>query len=161
MYLGVTRMPGKSYRRWSLLVCLCDVSRALINSFFVVGFGAKTIKARCRRSTGISVPVCVRVCVCACACVRAGGRECECVCVCVGGGGISVCVWERERVCVCMTHRHRVQMWRHLTASVQPASCRLSMNVNIICRFLSIIHLSSRMQMLPHFLVCLFFALYK
>ena len=34
MYLVFTRMPGESYRRrlWSLLLCLCDVFRALINS---------------------------------------------------------------------------------------------------------------------------------
>ena len=35
MYLVFTRMPGESHRRWrrSLLLCLYDVSRALINSF--------------------------------------------------------------------------------------------------------------------------------
>ena len=34
MYLVFTRMPGESYRRRlrSLLLCLCDVFRALINS---------------------------------------------------------------------------------------------------------------------------------
>ena len=34
MYLVFTRMPGESYRRrvMSLLLCLCDVFRALINS---------------------------------------------------------------------------------------------------------------------------------
>ena len=34
MYLVFTRMPGKNYRRRlrSLLLCLCDVFRALINS---------------------------------------------------------------------------------------------------------------------------------
>ena len=34
MYLEFTRMPGESYRRRlrSLLLCLCDVIRALINS---------------------------------------------------------------------------------------------------------------------------------
>ena len=34
MYLAFTRMPGQSYRRQlrSLLLCLCDVFRALINS---------------------------------------------------------------------------------------------------------------------------------
>ena len=34
MYLVFTRMPGESYRRWlrSLLLCLCYVFRALINS---------------------------------------------------------------------------------------------------------------------------------
>ena len=33
MYLVFTRMPGESYRRQlgSLLLCLCDVFRALIN----------------------------------------------------------------------------------------------------------------------------------
>ena len=34
MYLVFTRMPGESYRRrlGSLLLCFCDVFRALINS---------------------------------------------------------------------------------------------------------------------------------
>ena len=34
MYLVFTRMPGESHRRRlrSLLLCLCDVFRALINS---------------------------------------------------------------------------------------------------------------------------------
>ena len=34
MYLSFTRVPGESYRRRlrSLLLCLCDVFRALINS---------------------------------------------------------------------------------------------------------------------------------
>ena len=34
MYLVFTRMPGESYRRrlGSLLLCVCDVFRALINS---------------------------------------------------------------------------------------------------------------------------------
>ena len=34
IYLEFTRMPGRSYRRrlGSLVVCLCDVFRALINS---------------------------------------------------------------------------------------------------------------------------------
>ena len=34
MYLVFTRMPGESYRRrpWSLLLCLCDVFRALIKT---------------------------------------------------------------------------------------------------------------------------------
>ena len=34
MYLVFTRMPGESYRKGlrSLLLCLCDVFRALINS---------------------------------------------------------------------------------------------------------------------------------
>ena len=34
MYFVFTRMPGESYRRWlrSLLLCLCDVFRALMNS---------------------------------------------------------------------------------------------------------------------------------
>ena len=34
MYLVFTRIPGESYRRWlrSLLLCVCDVFRALINS---------------------------------------------------------------------------------------------------------------------------------
>ena len=34
MYLVFPRMPGESYRRWlrSLLLCLCDVFRSLINS---------------------------------------------------------------------------------------------------------------------------------
>ena len=37
MCLIFTRMPGESYRRRlrSLLLCLCDVFRALINSLFV------------------------------------------------------------------------------------------------------------------------------
>ena len=37
MHLVVTCMPGDSYRRRlrSLLLCLCDVSRMLINSLFV------------------------------------------------------------------------------------------------------------------------------
>ena len=38
MYLVFTRMPGKNYRRRlrSLLLCLCDVRRVLINSLVVV-----------------------------------------------------------------------------------------------------------------------------
>ena len=34
MYLVFTRMPGDSYHRWlrSLLLCLCDIFQALINS---------------------------------------------------------------------------------------------------------------------------------
>ena len=38
MYLVFTRMPGESYRRrlGSLLLCLCDVFRALINSLVLV-----------------------------------------------------------------------------------------------------------------------------
>ena len=44
MYLVFTRIPGKSYRRqlWSLLLCLCDVSRALINSLISVSIVQKT-----------------------------------------------------------------------------------------------------------------------
>ena len=38
MYLAFTRMPNESYRRRlrSLLLCLCDVFRALINSLCVL-----------------------------------------------------------------------------------------------------------------------------
>ena len=43
MYLVFTRMPGESHRRrlWSLLVCLCDVFRALINSLVCLFYGCR------------------------------------------------------------------------------------------------------------------------
>ena len=45
MYLAFTRMPGESYRwrLWSLLLCLCDVFRALITSL-VCWFCTELIK---------------------------------------------------------------------------------------------------------------------
>ena len=49
MYLVFTRMPGESYRRWlrSLLLYLCDVFRALINSlvcwFWTVTWSPRTV----------------------------------------------------------------------------------------------------------------------
>ena len=47
MYLVFTRMPGESYHRRlrSLLLCLCDVFRALINSL-VCWFYAYSVKCR-------------------------------------------------------------------------------------------------------------------
>ena len=57
----------------SLLLCLCDVFRALLNSLV------------CRFLFGRLMRASVRACVCACVCVcvRACACACACVCVCV------------------------------------------------------------------------------
>ena len=74
MYVVFTRMSRESYSyrgpHGSLLLCLCNFFRALINWF--VDTRRKDLRLWWNS-------MCVCVCVCVCACVRV----CVCVCVCV------------------------------------------------------------------------------
>ena len=117
MYLVFTHMPGESYHRWlgTLLLCLCDVFRALINSLVcwfiittdihylkkkkVVHWNKKALQHNYAGETAHST-LCKRTAprhsTCSTArnihftCAGSYNKMCVCVCVCVWNVGLAV-----------------------------------------------------------------------